>query len=96
MRDFFNVILLFSGQPDASSSEGAHGINFFSQFLILSLVIFVIVCFMAIVGAVRYYSSRKKGGESGQTLGNAKLEITWTVLPLIVVTVFFFLTLGIV
>ncbi len=94
MKDFFNVIWHFFDKLNASSSEEAHSINnLFDQFLILSLVIFVIVCFMTIVGAVRYHSSKRKGGEPKQTFGNTKLEITWTVLPLIAVTVFFFLTL---
>ena len=95
MKEFFHAIGHFFDQLNASSSEEAHDINhLFNQFLVLSLVIFAIVCFMTIVGAVKYHSSRRKG-EPRQTFGNTKLEITWTVLPLIAVTVFFFLTLSV-
>jgi len=93
MKEFFNAIRHFFEQQFISSSGEAYDINnLIIQYLILAVVIFAIVAFMVIVGGLKYHS-KKKQEVPEQVSGHKTLEITWTVLPLIAVTVFFFLTL---
>jgi cytochrome c oxidase subunit 2 len=95
MQDIFNSIRQFFIQMFSSSSEDADDINrLIFQYLGLAVAIFIIVALMTIIGALRY-RARKIMEEPKQVFGNKKLEITWTILPLIAVTVFFFLTLNV-
>ena len=76
-----------------SSSMQADEINrLFLGYLILSAIILGIVLFMVIGGVIKYRSG-KHHGEARQTFGNKRLEIAWTIIPLIIVFVLFFLSL---
>jgi len=93
MSDFFYSIDHFIDQMFTSASQGAYDINkLLLEYLALAVLIFIIVAFMTIVGALKYRAKKSKA-EPVQLFGNKRLEITWTVLPLIAVTIFFFLTL---
>jgi len=75
-----------------SSSLQADEINrLFTYFMILSIVILAIVGFMVIGGAILYRSGKRKG-EPSQKSGNKPIEMLWTIVPLVIVTVFFFLS----
>jgi cytochrome c oxidase subunit 2 len=65
--------------------------SLFSNFLILAAVIFLIVAGLVAYGAVRY--RRRPGqGEPAQTFGHRILEITWILIPVMLVTGMFILT----
>lgn len=85
----------FFSEMFVSSSAQTDEINrLFIGFLILSAVIMAIVLFMVIGGTIRYRASKRKG-EARQTFGHKGLEIVWTVIPLIIVTVLFFVSLNV-
>ncbi len=95
MDNLFESIKQFFSEMFVSSSAQADEINrLFLGFLILSAVILAIVSFMIIGGIVRYRESKRKG-EARQSFGHKGLEIAWTVIPLVVVTVLFFLSLNV-
>ncbi len=66
----------------------------FLEFLILSAVILGIVLFM-IIGGIVIYREGKRKGEARQTSGLKGLEIAWTLIPLAIVCVLFFLSLNV-
>jgi cytochrome c oxidase subunit II len=93
MSDFYYGIDHFIDQMFSSASKGAYDINnLLLEYLALAALIFIIVAFMTIVGAIKYRAKKRKD-EPAQLFGNKRLEITWTVLPFIAVTIFFFLTM---
>lgn len=95
MNDFYYSIDHFIKQLFSSASSGAYDINkLLLQYLALAALIFIIVAYMTVVGAIRHRAAKKKD-EPRQVFGNKKLEITWTILPLVAVTIFFFLTLNV-
>ncbi|HLK50150.1 MAG TPA: cytochrome c oxidase subunit II [Bryobacteraceae bacterium] len=63
----------------------------FGAFLVLATVIFLIVAGLVTYGIVRY-RARAGAGEPRQTFGSRGLEITWTAIPLLIVTVLFVFT----
>lgn len=88
-----NSIREFFAQLFPSYSGEAYNINhLFLQFLILAGIIVAIVAGMVIFAAI-FYNSKKHPGEPRQVFGNKKIEILWTVVPLILVSLFFVLTL---
>lgn len=85
--DFFRKMYL-------SASDEQTMINrLFDYFLIMCLVIVIIVSFMVIYGAYRYRARRNEEGEPRQITGNTRLELIWTITPLLTLVLFFFLTL---
>ncbi len=77
----------------ASYSPEAYDINnLFLKFLILAGVIVALVAGLVVVGAIRF-RSKKRPDEPKQVFGNKKLEITWTVIPFLILVFFFILTL---
>ncbi len=77
----------------ASYSPEAYDINnLFLKFLILAGVIVALVAGLVVVGAIRF-RSKKRPEEPPQIFGNKKLEITWTVIPFLILVFFFILTL---
>lgn len=95
MKGFFEALRQFFSEMFMSSSAQASEINrLFLWYLILSAVILAIVLYMIIGGVVRYRASKRKG-EARQTFGHKGLEIVWTVIPLIIVTILFFLSLNV-
>ncbi len=92
MGDFFNSLGKFFSSLFYYGSGDANNINtLFLQFMILAAVIIAIVTGFIFVAAFRF-RAKKRPGRIPQVLGNKKLEITWTVLPLLALTFFFLLT----
>ena len=78
--------------PLIPASLQARDINFLFQIvLIISAIILLIVAGLVLYSAVRF---RRRPGDPvpTQDFGNTKLEIAWTVIPLLIVTVMFFLS----
>ncbi len=93
MLNFLDSILHFFSQLFASYSPEANDINnLFLKYLILAGIIIALVAGLVIVGAIRF-SSKKHPGEPKQIFGNKKLEITWTLVPFLILVFFFALTL---
>jgi cytochrome c oxidase subunit 2 len=91
MGEFFNSISKFFSSLFYSGSDEAYNINnMFLQYMILAGVIILIVAGSITVAAI-IYRSKKRPGQPPQIFGNKNLEFTWTVLPLLAVTFFFFL-----
>lgn len=79
--------------PLIPASQQARDIN--SLFLIvmmISAVIFVVVAGFVLYNAFRY-RRRKDDPLPRQDFGNTRLEVAWTVIPLVIVTVMFFLSI---
>ncbi len=92
MGEFFDSIGKFFSSLFLTGSKEAIDINIlFLQFMILAGIILLIVAGSIFIAAYRF-RSKKQPDKPKQVFGNTKLEITWTVLPLIAVTFFFFLT----
>jgi len=95
MNHFYQALKQFFSDMFISSSAQADEINrLFLLFLIISAIVLGIVLFMVIGGIVRYREGKRKG-KARQTFGHKGLEIVWTVIPLIIVTVLFFLSLNV-
>ena len=75
----------------ASSSDASNINTLFLQFLILSLVIMLIVAGMVFIGGY-LYRRKVQPDVPKQIHHNKKLELTWTILPLLAVSFFFILT----
>jgi cytochrome c oxidase subunit 2 len=85
-------ILHFFSQLFVSNSQQAKDINtLFLRFMILAGFITLLVSGLVIAAAAKY-RSKNQPGEPKQTLGNRRLELLWTILPLIAVSLFFILT----
>lgn len=70
-------------------SPQVHAIaGLFAGFLILAAVIFLVVAALVVYAIIRY-RARPGQTEPRQIFGSRKIEITWTVIPLIIVTVLF-------
>lgn len=67
--------------------------SLFTGLLILLGIIFLVVAALVIYGVVRY-RDRGGRGEPVQRFGSRPLEIAWTVVPLIIVTVLFVVTVS--
>lgn len=86
-------ILQFFKQMFSSNSSQANDINtLFLRYMILAGFIILLIAGLIIAAAAKYKAS-KETGEPKQTLGNKKLELVWTILPLLAVSFFFILTL---
>jgi cytochrome c oxidase subunit II len=73
-------------------SPQVHAIaGLFTGFLILGAVIFLVVAALVGYGVVRY-RARPGAAEPRQIFGSRKLEIAWTAIPLLIVTVLFVFT----
>jgi cytochrome c oxidase subunit 2 len=93
MGRFFDTLRHFFSNMIASSSPGEDYINrLFIFFLILCAVILIIVFGMILTGITRFRAGKRQG-EPDQTTGNRVIEVIWTVIPFIIVTIFFFLTI---
>jgi cytochrome c oxidase subunit 2 len=93
MKDSWNAIAQFFRDIFSSGSEQASDINrLFAYFLIMSAFILTIVLGMVIIGSIRYRSSRRPETPSQET-GSLKIEVLWTVVPFLIVGLFFFLSL---
>ena len=89
----FNAVSHFFSQLFASYSPEAYEINnLFLDYLVLAGIIVALVTGLVIVGAIRF-RSKKRPEEPPQIFGNKKLEITWTLIPFLILVFFFVLTL---
>jgi cytochrome c oxidase subunit II len=86
VRRFFSFLFT------SSSGEESDINSLFRKFLVMAAIMFLIVCFMVIAGGFRYRSKHKLT-EPKQTSGNKRLEILWTLIPLLTLIIFFFLTI---
>jgi cytochrome c oxidase subunit 2 len=78
--------------PLIPASQQARDIDFlFQVVLVISIVIFLVVACLVLYSAFRF-RSRSDDTIPPQDFGNPKLEITWTVIPLLIVTAMFFLS----
>ena len=64
----------------------------FSLVLAIAAVVFLVVAAGVVYSAVRYRSRGLPASEPRQIFGSSKLEILWTVLPLLIVTGLFIVT----
>ena len=76
----------------AHSPQAQAMASMFSWFMVLSVVIFLIVAGLVTYGIVRY-RARPDSPEPRQTFGSRRWEITWTVIPLLIVLVLFGFTI---
>jgi cytochrome c oxidase subunit 2 len=82
------LVPVFSPQsPEAQSIA-----TLFTWFLVLAAIIFLIVAAMVGYCAVRY-RARRGDSDPPPTFGHRRLEITWTVIPVLVVLVIFVFTI---
>ena len=88
LKKFFSSLFV------SGSSEAGYINTLFKEYLILSAIILFIVAFL-VIGGVVFFRSGKRKSEPKQIFGNRILEIVWTVIPLIIVTVLFFKSLNV-
>jgi cytochrome c oxidase subunit II len=77
--------------PDAVTEQGQAIYNLYNLFMYIAAVVFVIVSGLVIWSVIRY---RRRGDElPTQTHGNNKLELTWTLIPTVIVLALFVFTI---
>jgi cytochrome c oxidase subunit II len=77
--------------PQGVTEQGRAIHNLYNLFLYIAAVVYVIVAALVIWSVVRY---RRRGDElPEQTHGNNRLELAWTVIPLVIVLFLFVATL---
>jgi cytochrome c oxidase subunit 2 len=77
--------------PRSVTEEGRAIYNLYNLFLYIAAVVFVVVSGLVIWSVVRY---RRRGDDlPKQTHGNNRLELTWTLIPTVIVLVLFVFTL---
>ena len=92
MSRILNSIHRFFSEMSRSSSPNEDYINkLFLWFLILAAIIMIIVIVAVLIGAIHYRSSRHQG-EPEQMTGIKWLEISWTIIPLLILLIFFYYT----
>ena len=86
------IVLAAAGcTPRSVTEQGRAVYDLYNLFLYIAAVVFVIVSALVIWSVVRY---RRRGDElPTQTHGNNRLEITWTLIPTVIVLVLFVFTL---
>jgi cytochrome c oxidase subunit II len=77
--------------PQSVTEQGQSIYNLYNLFMYIAAVVFVVVSGLVIWSVVRY---RRRGDElPTQTHGNNKLELTWTVIPTVIVLFLFVVTI---
>jgi cytochrome c oxidase subunit 2 len=77
--------------PQSVTEEGQAVYGLYNLFLYIAAVVFVVVSGLVVWSVIRY---RRRGDElPKQTHGNNRLELTWTLIPTVIVLVLFVLTL---
>jgi cytochrome c oxidase subunit II len=77
--------------PQSVTEQGQAIYNLYNLFMYIAAVVFVVVSGLVIWSVVRY---RRRGDElPTQTHGNNKLELTWTVIPTVIVLFLFVATI---
>jgi cytochrome c oxidase subunit II len=76
--------------PDGVTEQGRDIQGLYNFFLVAAAVVFLLVSGLLVWSVIRY---RRRGDElPAQTHGNNKLELTWTLLPTILVIILFIAT----
>ncbi len=81
------------GVFNASSPEMEALVDLTFFIIIIAVVIFGVIAVSITYIIIRYRSRSGDTGEPQQEFGNTKLEIVWTVIPALIVGVFFFSTI---
>jgi cytochrome c oxidase subunit II len=77
--------------PQSVTEQGQAIYNLYNLFMYIAAVVFVVVSGLVIWSVIRY---RRRDDElPTQTHGNNKLELTWTVIPTVIVLFLFVVTL---
>jgi cytochrome c oxidase subunit 2 len=86
------IILAAAGcAPQAVTEQGKAAHNLYLLFLYIAAVVYAVVAALVIWSVIRY---RRRDDElPKQTHGNNRLELTWTVIPTVIVLVLFAFTL---
>jgi cytochrome c oxidase subunit 2 len=86
------LILAAAGcTPDSVTEQGQAIWGLYRLFLYIAAVVFVVVSGLVVWSVIRY---RRRDDElPTQTHGNNRLELTWTLIPTVIVLVLFVLTL---
>src|SRR5829696_9761126 len=86
------VALVAAGcAPQSVTEQGRAVHNLYNLFLYIAAVVFVVVSGLVIWSVLRY---RRRDDElPKQTHGNNRLELTWTLIPTVIVLVLFGFTL---
>jgi cytochrome c oxidase subunit 2 len=86
------LVLVAAGcTPQSVTEQGKAIYNLYNLFMYIAAVIFLVVSGLVIWSVIRY---RRRDDElPTQTHGNNRLELTWTVIPTVIVLVLFVLTL---
>jgi cytochrome c oxidase subunit II len=86
------LVLAVAGCTPASVTEEGRAVyNLYNLFLYIAAVVFAVVSGLVIWSVIRY---RRRGDElPTQTHGNNRLELTWTLIPTVIVLVLFVLTI---
>jgi cytochrome c oxidase subunit 2 len=85
------VVVAAGCAPQSVTEEGQAVYGLYNLFLYIAAVVFVLVSGLVIWSVVRY---RRRDDElPKQTHGNNRLELTWTLIPTVIVLVLFVFTL---
>jgi cytochrome c oxidase subunit II len=86
------IVLVAAGcAPDSVTEQGEAVHNLYLLFLYIAAVVYTVVAALVIWSVVRY---RRRDDElPTQTHGNNRLELTWTLIPTVIVLVLFAFTL---
>jgi cytochrome c oxidase subunit II len=86
------LVLVAAGCTPASVTEEGRAVyNLYNLFLYIAVVVFAVVSGLVIWSVIRY---RRRGDElPKQTHGNNKLELTWTLIPTVIVLLLFVFTI---
>ena len=85
----------FFSRMFVSDSSEAQSINsLFKDYLLIAAIILFIVAFL-VIGGIIFFHHKKRPDEPKQIFGNKYLELVWTFIPLVIVTILFFLSLKI-
>ncbi|MFZ0453117.1 MAG: cytochrome c oxidase subunit II [Ignavibacteriaceae bacterium] len=83
------IVNFFTNLFSSASSEASDINTLFLRYMILAGFIVLLVSWLVIFNVIKY---RAKNDENPkQIFGNKKLELTWTILPFLAVSFFFFL-----
>jgi cytochrome c oxidase subunit 2 len=77
--------------PTSVTEQGRAIYDTYNFFLYVAAVVFVVVAGLLVWSMIRY---RRRGGELPRQIhGNTRLELTWTLIPLLLVAVLFVITI---
>jgi cytochrome c oxidase subunit II len=85
------LVLAAGCTPQSVTEQGQAIFNLYNLFMYIAAVVFVVVSGLVIWSVIRY---RRRDDElPTQTHGNNKLELTWTVIPTVIVLFLFVVTI---